>query len=527
MMSKKSVSRREYLCLNKNSIYACRFFARMRRFALRVAIAYPPIPSEKGVPLLSQNRQFQWFTQPTYIYPMVPAWAATLAKQAGHEVAWLDGIASEWSETEFEERLSAFGPDVVVLETKTPVASMHWSYIRAFKPRHPSVLTVLVGDHVTALPEESFAECPVDFVLTGGDYDFLLLNLLACLHGGAGPSRLKDSDLEPGIYWRDEKGSVKNSGSFQLNHDLKTLPRIDRDLTQWRLYAEKNGNFRRTPGTYIMSGRDCWHGKCTFCSWTTLYPSYRVREAKEVVDEIGELIERYGVREIMDDTGSLPAGAWLRTFCEEIIARGYNKRVKIDCNMRFGCLSEDDYRLMKRAGFRLVLFGVESANQATLDRLNKRVTVEQIESGARAAARAGLNAHITVMFGYPWEGEAEIAKTVQLARTLLRKGYAYTLQVTMLIPYPGTPLFREMDEAGLLLTKKWDEYDMRRQVMKAGVSEDVIKRAVRQVYSAFLLPETILHRLLSTREPWTDLKFYWRGFLSLVGHLRDFGNSRS
>ena len=181
-----------------------------------------------------------------------------------------------------------------------------------------------MGDHVTALPEESFSQCPVDFVLTGGDYDFLLLNLLACLPTEP-TGRPECAKLEPGIYWR-EGGGVRNSGAFKLDHDLKSLPWIDRDLTQWRLYSEKNGNYRQTPGTYIMSGRDCWHGKCTFCSWTTLYPTYRARDPKEVVDEIGQLVERYGVREIMDDTGSLPAGAWLKTFCDEMIARGYTGR---------------------------------------------------------------------------------------------------------------------------------------------------------------------------------------------------------
>lgn len=489
---------------------------------MRVAIAYPPLPSEKGVPLLSQNRQFQWFNRPTFIYPVVPALAATQAKRAGHEVAWLDGIASEWSAEEFDKRLDAFRPDVVLLETKTPVVSRHWAYIQTLKARLPEARIVLVGDHVTALPEESFARCPVDFVLAGGDYDFLLLNLLESLASEVGGGMGSSGRLEPGIYWRGEDGAVRSSGTFRLDHDLRTAPWIDRELTQWRLYAVKNGNYRRTPGTYIMSGRDCWHGKCTFCSWTTLYPSFRARDPKEVVDEIGDLVERYGVREIMDDTGCLPAGAWLKTFCEEMIARGYHKRVKIDCNMRFGRLSEAEYRLMKRAGFRLVLFGLESANQNTLDRLCKGVEVGQILTGAKAASRAGLNVHVTVMFGYPWEGEAEIANTVRLARTLLRKGYAYTLQVTMLIPYPGTPLFRELDAAGLLVTRDWDDYDMRRLVMKAGVSEEVIKGAVRQVYRAFLHPETIVRRLASTRDPVEDLKFYWRGFLSVAGHLRDF-----
>ena len=63
---------------------------------MRVALCSPPLPCEKGVPLLSQNRQFQWFRNPAYIYPVVPASAATLLRSRGHEVLWLDGIARGW-----------------------------------------------------------------------------------------------------------------------------------------------------------------------------------------------------------------------------------------------------------------------------------------------------------------------------------------------------------------------------------------------------------------------------------------------
>ncbi len=485
---------------------------------MRLAIAYPPLKSDKGVPLLAQNRQFQWFSRPTYIYPVVPAWAATQAQAAGHEVAWLDGIANEWTPEFFDQRLQEFQPQIIMLETKTPVVKRHWAYINALKERMPQTLVILVGDHVTALPEESFANCAVDYALTGGDYDFLLINLMDALKAG---EPLDTARLEPGIYWRTG-AEVKNSGHFTLNHDLKALPRIDRDLTQWQLYAQKNGNFRNTPGTYIMSGRDCWHGKCTFCSWTTLYPTYRARTPKDVVDEIGELIEKYGVREIMDDTGTLPTGAWLKTFCQEMIARGYHKKVRIDCNMRFGCLDFEHYKLMRKAGFRLVLFGLESANQSTLDRLVKGLTVKEIEEGARLAARAGLDVHVTVMFGYPWEGQTEIANTIKLAQRLLRKGYAYTLQVTMVVPYPGTPLFKELQQSNQLLTEDWDDYDMKQQVMLSGVPEATIKAAVRQVYGTFLHPETVIRRLLTTRDLGVDIKFYWRGFRSVLGHLRNF-----
>ena len=476
---------------------------------MRVAIAYPPLKSEKGVALLTQNRQFQWFSRPTYIFPVVPATAATMLKEAGHEVLFLDGIAAELSPEAFDRRLAAFRPDWVVLETKTPVVKRHWKWIDAHDYR-----CILVGDHVTALPEESMAACRVAAILTGGDWDFLLRSFLAA----AGDA----SKYEPGVWYRDASGVVKDTGRFRLDHDLNSAPWIDRDLVDWKRYAYRNGNFKKTPGTYVMSGRDCWHAKCTFCSWTTLYPTYRTRDPLDVAAEIDMLATKYGVREIMDDSGSLPVGAWLTTFCNELIRRGLNRRIRIDCNMRFGRLTLDDYRLMRRAGFRLVLFGVESANQETLDRFCKKLTVADVEQGAAWATQAGLDVHLTFMFGHAWEGPEEIAKTVALARKLLANGHASTLQCTMTIPYPGTPLFKQLKESDGLTTLDWDEYDMRRQITKTPlVSEDEIKKAVRKVYSGFFQPQAILRRLFSTRTLF-DFGFYYRGLRSLLGHLLDF-----
>ena len=482
---------------------------------MRIAICYPPLPSEKGVPLLSQNRQFQWFSRPTYIFPVVPATAATMLKAAGHDVLWLDGIAEELSPEEFDRRLSAFSPDYVVLETKTPVVKRHWKWLSEHQGAHQvQTRYVLVGDHVTAMPDETMENSPVDFVLTGGDWDFLLMNLIA--------SDGDDGKYEPGIWYRGGDGSVKNTGRFQLNHDLKTTPWIDRDLCKWKLYAEKNGNFRRTPGTYIMSGRDCWHAKCTFCSWTTLYPTYRTRDPYDVVDEIENLVEKYGVKEIMDDSGSFPVGRFLEIFCDEMVKRGLNRKVRIDCNMRFGRLTAEDYRMMRKAGFRLVLFGVESANQVTLDRFVKALKVEDIEQGAKWASEAGLDVHLTFMFGHAWEGKAEIANTVKLARRMLAKGYASTLQCTLTIPYPGTPLFNELKSADGLTSLDWDEYDMRRAITKTPLAtEEEIKCAIRDVYRGFLQPAALWRRLTSTRTLF-DFSFYYRGVRSLLGHLLDF-----
>ena len=484
---------------------------------MKIAIVYPPMTTDKGVPLLSQNRQFQWFHRPTYIYPVVPALAATALQRAGHAVTWLDGIAEGWAPEEFVSRARAADPDLVMMETKTPVVKACWQWIDRLKDVLPRAKVVLVGDHVTALPAESLEKSRVDYVLAGGDYDFLLLNLVSHL--------ASNTPLEPGIWYRRD-GRIENSGPFACSHDLTQLPWIDRDLTRWPLYSVMNGNYKRTPGTYIMSGRDCWHGKCTFCSWTTLYPNYRQRDPVDAADEIGNLIEKYGVREIMDDTGTFPVGKWLETFCTTIIDRGYNKKINIDCNMRFGRLRFEEYSLMKKAGFRFVLFGLESANQATLDRLNKGLKVEDILAGAREASRAGLAVHVTVMFGYPWEGPAEIGRTVELARELMIRGYAHSLQVTLVIPYPGTPLFNECEAGGMLATFDWDDYDMRRAVMKSGASEAEIKMAIRKVYRSYFHPSALWYRFVHAEHLGDDLRYYWRGVFRIAGHLRDFGGRR-
>lgn len=479
---------------------------------MKIIICYPPLDTSKGYPTLGQNRQFQYFSEPTYIYPVVPAQAATLLKQAGFQVVWLDCIAQGLSSARFFEIVRQERPDMIVFETKTPVIKQHWRIISELKTQDSRLKTVLFGDHVTALPEESFQNSKVDFVLTGGDYDFLLLNLCKAITQKKG--------LEPGIYYRDN-GQIKNTGKFKLDHDLNSLPFIDRELTKWQLYAYQNGNYKRTPGTYIMSGRDCWWGKCVFCSWPTLYPQFRSRSVENVISEIGMLIERYKIREIMDDSGCFPAGAWLTDFCRQAIRNSFNDKIYFDCNMRFGALSYEDFLLMRKANFRLLLFGLESANQSTLDKINKNLKVERIIEDCKSATRAGLYPHITIMFGYPWEDYNGALKTLQLGRWLLKKGYAYTMQSTIMIPYPGTPLFEECKRGNLLKTLDWDDYDMKQPVMQSPIPADKISWFVRELYRVSFDPEFILRKVFSLRDMY-DIRYAFRAGKKVFGHIFDF-----
>ena len=495
-----------------------KYYVRRRENKMKISIAYPPITSNKGVPLLAQNRQFQWFNSPTYIYPMIPAYAATLLKNAGHEVYWNDFIAEEKSYDDFVKFYNNTDLDMIVIETKTPVVKEHWRIIKELKDLKPDSFVVLVGDHVTALPEESMNNCPVDFILTGGNYDFLLLNLCSSLQNNG--MQIKIDELEAGIYYR-EGNEIKNTGTFQLTHDLEELPLIDRKLTKWELYSERNGNYSKTPGTYTMVARDCWHHKCTFCSWTTLYPRYATRTPESLLDEVGELIEKYGVKEIMDDSGAFPIGEWLHSFCKGMIERGYNKKVIMDCNMRFGALSFEEYALMKKAGFRFVLFGLESANQGTLDRICKNEKVEEMIQSCRLAKKAGLSPHITIMFGYPWEDKEQIENTVKLGRKILQKGWAHTLQATIIVPYPGTALYKECQDNDWLLTNRYEDFDQRQLVMKTTVEPDTIKSAIQSVYRVAFSPEFLVRRIFAIRSI-DDIKFFCRAGKQVIGHLIDF-----
>ena len=486
---------------------------------MKIIISYPPLDNQKGCPTLGQNRQFQYFKEPTFIYPIVPAQAASLLKQSGYEVVWKDCLAEGLNKEQFFNFIKQEKPDLLAFEIKTPVIKQLWCIIDKIRGQSPAgtvPVTVLFGDHVTALPEESFQNSQVDYVLTGGDYDFLLLNLCNFLIG-------QTKELEPGIYYRDN-GQIKNTGKFQLNHDLDSLPFIDRDLTKWQDYAYKNGNYKCTPGTYIMSGRDCWYHQCTFCSWPTLYPKFRTRSVDNVIDEIEILSGKYKVREIMDDTGCFPVGDWLRDFCNGLIRGEFpKKKIYFDCNMRFGAFSWDDLVLMKKSGFRLLLFGLESGNQETLDRINKGLKVEQIIEGCKMATKAGLFPHITIMFGYPWESYEDALRTLKLGTWLLKKGLAYTMQATLVIPYPGTPLFEECKTNNWLKTLDWDDYDMKQPVMRTSIPNEALLGLVQEMYKISFAPEFILRKITSINDL-DDIKYSLRAARKVIGHIFDFKN---
>lgn len=484
---------------------------------MKIFISYPPF-RDKGSPMWTQNRQFQWYHVGSFIYPLVPAMAATLLDREGFEVVWNDAIAEGQSIEEFIQNISVEKPDLIAFETKTPIVKRLWKLAAELKGNGIKSQLVLYGDHVTAKPKESMTASPVDYVITGGNYDVSLLALA---------KHLRDGDVLPEGIWYRDGDQIKNTGKFKLDFDLNRLPFINRGLTKAHLYGEKWK--KRLPFMYTMVGRDCPWAKCTFCSWTTLYPRFRTRKPDSLLDEIGCLIDEFGTKEIFDDTGTFPGGNWLKTFCKGMIERGYHKEILFSCNMRFDYMLDPEVpKLMKKAGFRKVKSGLESANDKTLVRIRKGLRVKDIVKGCKNAARAGIDVHLTVIIGYPWETKEDANRTLDLARKLMTDGDAEMLQSTILVPYPGTPLYQYGTENNLFRfdPRDYDRFDMAEPVFKTpDMTPEEVVEMCQGVYRSFLSPRFVLRHIKNTRS-WEDVDYLLRGAKAVVGHLRDFGKGR-
>jgi len=485
---------------------------------MKTMISYPPLKGP-GSAMLTQNRQFQWYKRASYIYPVVSATAATLLKNDGFEVIWNDCIAQRWSVEQFYDFIREQKPDIIVFESKTPVIKQHWQIINKLKLStiNHQLSTILMGDHVTALPEESMRNSQVDYVITGGDYDRLLLNIA---------QHIRDNiALDKGVWYR-EGDEIRDTGAFELNRDLDDLPFIDRRLTNAHLYGEKWK--RRTPFFYTMAGRDCLWGRCSFCSWGTLYPKPRVRSPENVLDEIEILIGEHSAREIFDDMGTFPAGEWLDWFCEGMLSRGISKKITFSCNMRFGSLTKKNMQLMKKAGFRKLKMGLESANQSTLDRINKGVKVSRVIDECKEISKEGLAIHLTVMIGYPWETRQQTLKTLGLAKDLMKKGWIEMLQSTVLVPYPGTQLYKEALKEGWFRIDPgdYDRYDMSEPVFNIpDMKPQEITDICSKIYGSFFSPTFIVRNVMNVRSI-GDVGYLLRGAASAMGHIADFTRRR-
>jgi radical SAM superfamily enzyme YgiQ (UPF0313 family) len=203
--------------------------------------------------------------------------------------------------------------------------------------------------------------------------------------------------------------------------------------------------------TSVIATRGC-HNRCGFCYLATdgLHMPYRMREVEQVAAEIAADAQPYTVF-VDNNLGSRPA--YLRKLCEALRPLGiiWSAAVTID-------VTDDPslVREMARAGCTGVFVGFESLNGGNLSDARKRSPAP--EDYARRVAllhRYGIQVNGSFVLGFDHDRADVFERTVEWIED--NKLECATFHI--LTPYPGTPLFRQLESEGRILHRDWDKYD--------------------------------------------------------------------
>lgn len=437
--------------------------------------------------------------------------AAAVLEQDGHEVMLRDAQAGNVPTEQVLPELKAFRPDLIVHQTSTPSIDSDIEAARRCKDA-TGALTVLVGPHVTAEPEDTLrrSDGAVDAVALG-EYDYTLRDLAngAALGECAGLARM-------------ENGAAVRNAPRGFIEDLDALPFPAWKHIDIRHYRDAGKLF---PFLTLISGRGCW-GRCTFCQLPQVMNghTYRARSVENVCDEIAYDRRLFpDLREIMfeDDTLTMrKSRERLTALCEEMLRRGL--RISWGANARVDMHDLDVLRLMKRAGCRMLCVGFEFGEQEILDRVRKGTTVDDMFAFAENARRAGIRVHGCFMVGGPGETPATARKTIALACRLPID----TAQFSGVTAYPGTAFYEWARDEGYLLPRRWrdwvdENYEQVATQSLPGLSVDETNALIDEGLRAFYLrPSQMLRMLLRIRGA-ADLRAKWHGLASFVHYFRN------
>ena len=142
------------------------------------------------------------------------------------------------------------------------------------------------------------------------------------------------------------------------------------------------------------------------------------------------------------------------------------------------------YRIMERAGCKMISFGIESGSQKILDIMKKNINMEKARKTIRNCKKAGIQAYCDYMIGFPEETEDDIEKSMESAKYLNPD----FIQVSYTIPYPGTRMYKDSLEMGMLLyPNMWDKYCSCGPMIKNNVSPERMVQLYNKFWKSFYM----------------------------------------
>ncbi|MCO4771869.1 MAG: radical SAM protein [Deltaproteobacteria bacterium] len=409
--------------------------------------------------------------------PLGLLYVAGALLRAGRTVAVVDAEAEGLNDAAFVERVRALRPAVVGLSGMTPMRADIGKTITLCRPLARRL--VLGGVHATRFHDSVLDEFPdLDAAVVGEGEEVAVALLEWWDQGGGGAP-------PAGVVVRDAPFV-----EAAVPADLGAMAWPARHLVPHERYAYP---FQTARGfTTLISSRGCPF-RCTFCDKTVSGSAWRARPPEDVVNELQEIKERYGLGYvcIFDDNFTLRRKRVV-AICEEILRRGL--RIDWKCEARVDGIDEELAVLMARAGCKTVAFGVESGNQDSLDFLKKDQQLPRMHRAIAACRAAGIETVAYVLVGIPGETPATSLNTLNFAKN----ADLDFIQFSTLSPFPGTELYEQAMREGWFretaVFNPADGEELRATLVPPGWTEDELGATLRRMYGGFYLRPRYLAR---------------------------------
>ena len=376
----------------------------------------------------------------------------------------------------------AQGYELIVINTSTPTLANDIAIAELLKEHYQGVIIGFVGPHTVVLPEDTLKRSiAIDFVTTG-EYDYALAEIAKGI-----PFNRVD-----GIAYH-ENGKINRTKDRPPLQDLDALPFVTdiyaRDLVIENYY---NG-YLKHPYISFYTGRGC-RALCTYCLWpqTISGHAYRVRSPQNVYDEMVSAKRLFPqVKEFFLDDDTFTDNP---SRAVEIAGKFRNLGITWSCNARAN-VEKDTLRSLKESGLRLLTVGVESGNQQILNNIKKGTKIGRIREFFKATKELGILVHGAFILGLPGETAETIEETMRFALEL----DPYSIQVSLVAPYPGTALYAQALREGWLSDKGDPLVNNGIQnstLSYASISSEELFESVERFYRRFYLrPKPILRIL--------------------------------
>jgi len=427
-----------------------------------------------------------------------PYWIAAIAahlRRQGIRLAVIDANADNITPEETAQKAAVCNPllAAVIVYGSQPSASTQTMTVAGkicSALREKLTAKIAIGGlHPSALPHKTLQEETVDFIVQG-EGPYTLLELIKALQRG-------DDDYKevPGLWYYNE-GSIKNNAPAPLITNLdEVLPAGAWDLLPMEKYRAHNWHCfddieHRMPYGAIYTSFGCPFS-CVFCCINAPFgkPGIRYRDPAIVADEIGVLVECYGVKnlKIIDELFVLKEAHYM-TIVNLLIERGYP--LNIWAYARVDTVKPENLMRMKKAGINWLALGIESANPEVRDGAQKRMKVNDIKRIVQTIQDAGIRVIGNFIFGLPDDTMQTMKETLEMAIDL----NCEFINIYCAMAYPGSKLYEIAVSEHWQLPQNWigfsqHSYDMQPLPTKFLTAADVLRFRDNAFHTYFERPE--------------------------------------